>query len=223
MNIKSNENTSLFLKNNIHSLQSRKDNAIQGIEKQIKNVQERMSKLSENKSLSPEELMDRQKQFKEQLDELNKKLMQVTMEAQQKEREKEEKKIQEKVKEQVQDEESTNNIVETNLISLSSSLKQVSFQNSMSTKMKGEARVLESEIKIDESRGINVKYKKESLSKLNSNIETINRKIEEKLNSVSEEINKGNKDTKVKDDEISEEDSETSDERNSKKRIDVHI
>lgn len=169
MNIKSSENISIFLNNNIHSPQNRKDSSIKAIEKQIKNVQE-------------------------QLEELNKKLMQTTLESQQKEREKKEIEM----KEQVKDEDSVSNIRNENLILLSSSLKQISLQSSVSTKMKGEARVLASEIKLDEGRGLDVTSKKEDLAQINVKVENINKKIGEKLKNVNEQINKSNEKINVK-------------------------
>jgi len=229
MNIKSNGNASFLFDNNINSPQNRKDNAIKGIEKQIKSIQEQMSKLSEKEGTSHEEKIDMQKKLKEQLEELNKKLIQITIESQQKEREKTGKEMQQ----QVQDDDSVSNIREKNLILLSSSLKQISLQSSIGTKMKGEARVLASEIKLDEGRGLDVTSKKEDLAEINLKVENINKKMEEKLKTVNEKINKSNEKTNVKDDseedngvldnEVSNENLEASNKIKPKDKIDVLV
>ena len=100
----------------------------------------------------------------------------------------------------IQDEYTVNDSEGVNLISLSSSLKQVSIQNAVNTKMKGQARVLASEIKLDEGRGLDVTNKKEELSQTNSKIENINKQIQNTLKDVNDKIKKGNEQVKEKED-----------------------
>ena len=52
------------------------------------------------------------------------------------------------------------------MISAGSAMAQAQMQGSVSTRMNGEARVLESEIKLDEARGSNVEAKREELAEL---------------------------------------------------------
>ena len=52
------------------------------------------------------------------------------------------------------------------MISAGSAMAQAQMQGSVATRMNGEARVLESEIKLDEARGSNVEAKREELAEL---------------------------------------------------------
>ncbi|OFI01421.1 hypothetical protein CLOACE_21460 [Clostridium acetireducens DSM 10703] len=201
MMVGNNKNISIFSNRNFYYSQDKKDSVVKGIEKQIKIVQKQMVKISENESLSAEQKLDMKKDLREQLDELNEQLMKRNMEVQKQEREKKEEKLQKQVQNQsIQDEYTVNDSEGVNLISLSSSLKQVSIQNAVNTKMKGQARVLASEIKLDEGRGLDVTNKKEELSQTNSKIENINKQIQNTLKDVNDKIKKGNEQVKEKED-----------------------
>ncbi|WP_102401361.1 FlxA-like family protein [Haloimpatiens massiliensis] len=199
MIIGNNQKISIFANHNFSSSQNKKDSLIEGIQKQIENVQEQMWKISENEGLSTEQKLDMQKDLREQLDELNKQLMERNMEVQKEEKEKREKESQEQMKNKsVKDEYIANGNEGINLISLSSSLKKVSAQNGVKTKIKGQARVLANEIKIDEGRGLDVTNKKERLSEINSKIKSINKQIQNSIKDVNDEIKKVNGQAKEK-------------------------
>ena len=102
-----------------------------------------------------------QKDLKEQLNELNKQIIQRDLEIRKEQEEKREEKIKEQLKDKnhIDDEQQEM----TNLFSITSSLNQVKFQTSASVKIKGNARVLESEIKADEGRGLDVSEKRKKL------------------------------------------------------------
>ncbi|WP_291563602.1 MULTISPECIES: hypothetical protein [unclassified Clostridium] len=69
----------------------------------------------------------------------------------------------------------------TSVLSLSNNLSQAKALSSQRTSMSGEVRVLENEIKLDESRGIETIEKRKSVAKIKENIENITEKINDKL------------------------------------------
>lgn len=78
------------------------------------------------------------------------------------------------------------------IISLSSSLSQARVVSSVKTKVGGESRVLEMEIKLDESRGGVSTSKKERLADLQKQSANLTTQINESLIKVSEEIKDSN-------------------------------
>ncbi|MDD4549235.1 MAG: FlxA-like family protein [Syntrophomonadaceae bacterium] len=208
-------NIHLYANNKLHLDWKRKDGVIKGIQKQIMNVQEQISKISENDKMSVEEKMNREKELKEQLEELNKQLMQRNMEIQKQEREKEMKEDSEK---QAPKDENNNGIGADemqNLISIGSSLNRVKTQSSMRIKLKGEARVLESEIKLDESRGVDTTDKREKLSDLNTKIDKITSRMSENLNQFNKAMKESTSTEKKAKQQVQEEENNKADKEDS--------
>lgn len=184
-------NQSGFLSNNTVMKYNKKDSIKEGLQNQIINIQKQIYSVSENKSLSIEQKKQMQKDLKEQLNELNKQIIQRDLEIRKEQEEKREEKIKEQLKDKnyIDDEQQEM----TNLFSITSSLNQVKFQTSASVKIKGNARVLESEIKADEGRGLDVSEKRKKLSEMKDKIRGINKKIIKTMNEVNKEIKKSSK------------------------------
>ncbi|SKB34816.1 FlxA-like protein [Acetoanaerobium noterae] len=184
-------NQSGFLSNNTVMKYNKKDSIKEGLQNQIINIQKQIYSVSENKSLSIEQKKQMQKDLKEQLNELNKQIIQRDLEIRKEQEEKREENIKEQLKDKnyIDDEQQEM----TNLFSITSSLNQVKFQTSASVKIKGNARVLESEIKADEGRGLDVSEKRKKLSEMKDKIRGINKKIIKTMNEVNKEIKKSSK------------------------------
>lgn len=184
-------NQSGFLSKNTVMKYNKKDSIKEGLQNQIINIQKQIYSVSENKSLSIEQKKQMQKDLKEQLNELNKQIIQRDLEIRKEQEEKREEKIKEQLKDKnyIDDEQQEM----TNLFSITSSLNQVKFQTSASVKIKGNARVLESEIKADEGRGLDVSEKRKKLSEMKDKIRGINKKIIKTMNEVNKEIKKSSK------------------------------
>ncbi len=184
-------NQSGFLSNNTVMKYNKKDSIKEGLQNQIVNIQKQIYSVSENKFLSIEQKKQMQKDLKEQLNELNKQIIQRDLEIRKEQEEKREEKIKEQLKDKnyIDDEQQEM----TNLFSITSSLNQVKFQTSASVKIKGNARVLESEIKADEGRGLDVSEKRKKLSEMKDKIRGINKKIIKTMNEVNKEIKKSSK------------------------------
>lgn len=84
------------------------------------------------------------------------------------------------------------------IVSLSSSLSQAQVASSVKTKVDGESRILETEIKLDESRGGVSTSKKERLADLQKQLANLTTQINEGLIEVSEEIRESNDNQLVK-------------------------
>lgn len=78
------------------------------------------------------------------------------------------------------------------IVNLSSNLNQAQAVSSIKTKLDGESRVLEIEIKIDESRGGASTYKKERLDKLQKQSKDLNDRINKELVELNKEIKDNN-------------------------------
>lgn len=124
------------------------------------------------------------KSFEEQLESIDEQIAQ-TMAEQMKQQEQEQNKVETK-KPKTEEEAQTQRF--NSLINLSSSLDKAQVISSVKTKSDGEARVLESEIKIDEGRGGASKMKKERLADLQKQSTTLATQIADSLNEVNEQI-----------------------------------
>lgn len=126
--------------------------------------------------------------FEEQLKNIDEQITQ-TMTEQIKQQNEEQKKMEyqkPKTEEEVQTEHFNS------IINLSSSLAKAQVVSSVKTKSDGEARILESEIKLDESRGGASTAKKERLADLKKQSTKLTTQINENLIKVSEEIKDSN-------------------------------
>lgn len=171
----------------------KKDSVIEGIQKQINNIQKQMLSLSENDKLSIEDKMARQKELQKQLDGLNKMMLERNMEVKKQEQEKKSKAVNEGLKDQLPKDENSNAARFDHMqdfISIGNSLNTVKTQGSIRTKLKGEVKILESEIKLDAARGADTTKKTEKLSALSARIDKITSDISENMDKVDKEIKK---------------------------------
>lgn len=78
------------------------------------------------------------------------------------------------------------------IVNLSSNLSQLQVISSMKTKAEGESKVLETEIKLDESRGGVSTYKRENLADLQKQLTNLAAQINEELIEIDKEIKDNN-------------------------------
>lgn len=191
MIIGNSQSTNIFLNRNSYLPQNKKDSVTKEIEKQIENLQEQISKISNKENLSVEQKLDMQNDLREQIDDLNKQLVKANLEKHAKE-------LKEAQVQSIKQEDTSLANGGLSLISLSSSLKQVSIQKTTNTKMKGKAKILANEIKLDEERGVDVTYKKDELSQIKSSIENMSKRIQNTMKDVNNQIKKSNDQAKEK-------------------------
>lgn len=220
---------------NLHSQNiagtQKKDSVIEGIQEQISDIQKQMLSLSENDKLSVEDKMERQKELQKQLDSLNKMMLERNVEIKKQEQEEKSKAINEGLKNHLPKDENSDTACYDhmqNFISIDNSLNAVKTQSSIRTKLKGEVKILESEIKLDAAKGADTTKKAEKLSALSARIDKITSDISESLDKVDEEIKKGAASTNKAENKASEvKDAEDKENRptanKTHKPIDVHI
>ena len=143
------------------------DSITKSLQKQINDAQQQLRSLSENNTMSSEEKMKKRQEIQKQINDLNNQLRQHQMELKKEEREKkqEENKIN---KQNSSDVPNKNGMSQSNmesLITADSAMNQAKESGKVVTKLKGKEGVLESEIKLDESRGVNVDAKLAELAK----------------------------------------------------------
>lgn len=154
------------------------DSVSKNIQNQIANAQKKLSELSSNESLSVEEKAKKRQEIQEEIMNLKNQLKQHQAE-------------QRKEKQQIKISFMENNFNESknvfknrdiyvsstnmqNIISASSNISHARIQQASSKRLEGRSRVLESEIKMDASRGSNVEAKKEKLEEIKEKITSIN-------------------------------------------------
>lgn len=145
------------------------DSYSRSIQKQISNAQKQLQELSSNEDMTLEEKMKKRQEIQRQINDWNMQLRQHQME-------------QRREKQQAGNS-SMDSLLGgagsgktgsqssglsqagmTAIISAGCSMKQAKVQGSTAVKMKGKARVLESEIKLDKTRGCNTQQKEEELA-----------------------------------------------------------
>lgn len=163
-----------------NSPKNKQDSVIAGIAKQMYSIQEQIGEISENETMTVEQKLELKEELEEQLDVLNHQLVEHNL-----------KKQEQQIK-QMQSPSRDEDFEKSgaDLISLASSMKQISKQRAISTKMKGRAKTLENEIKLDQERGINTTDKKAELSQINAKIESISEQINQTLNEVGKGFKK---------------------------------
>jgi hypothetical protein len=92
----------------------------------------------------------------------------------------------------------------SDIIILSANLSQVKDLSSIKTSMSNEKRVLNSEIKIDESRGIDPKRKKERVLKLDDNLESLDESINDTIKKINNQSKQSKENTTTSKDGIKE-------------------
>ena len=170
---------------------SKKNNMLENLIEQKVNLMDRKNDIIE-KALengeSPSAIKEKLDDINKQIDEINEQISKIQCEEQRKslgteDASKKKEKLKEKSNKLSAEESNGDNSKEkmTSVLSLSNNLSQAKALSSQRTSMSGEVRVLESEIKLDESRGINPIEKRKSVAKIKENIENIAEKINDKL------------------------------------------
>lgn len=136
------------------------------------------------------------KHFEEQLKDIDEQITQTMSEEITKALEEKSKQKDENFKNMMYENPKTEEEIQTerlnSIVSLSSNLNQAQALSSNKTKLDGESRILEIEIKLDESRGGASKYKKERLDKLQKQSKNLNTKINKEFIKLNEEIKDNN-------------------------------
>lgn len=179
------------------------ENALQ---KQLENKQKELEQLSENKEMDPKQKLQKRKEIEAEIADLNNQIQQKRNERLQgKDPEKSEANADRTRKRDGFSEESERM---NSLLSADHSVKEAAQLNSTSDKLKGKARVLRSEAKLDAGRGISGEKKTADAAALERRADRIKNKSAEKLGSVrkSEQTEKTKESEKSEKDEKSEED-----------------
>lgn len=178
--------------------------------KMIENIEEQMKKVQENEQYDVDTKKAKMKELQKQIEDIRK--------MEQEEKAKKLNSINEK-KEEKPDSEN----IDGDKLTLSDEMKDmiksdVEFdklkdKNSLNKKLKGSARVLESEIEIDKGRGANTERKEEQLSELKEKIESMDNNELEKMTGTENSIN-SNRNIKKEDNYIQDENDLEEDKQN---------
>lgn len=157
------------------------DSACRDIQKQIEQTQKRLSDLSENEEMPIEEKMKKRQEIQKEITELNQQLRQRQIEVR--------KQAQQQKKENTADRQNGREQKTQSgaagagsgmsgagmqaMISADISMKQAQVQGRVATQLEGRSHVLESEIKMDKSRGSDTSKKEEELADLKQSIQDV--------------------------------------------------
>lgn len=165
--VQNNQSQSVGAKNQLN------DALTQSLQKQINDAQQQIRDLAENDTMTSEEKMKKRQEIQQYIAELNNQLRQHQMELKREEREK----AQEEIKKSAENssnadknDDSMSQINMKSLISADSAIGQAKESGKAAIKLKGREGVLNSEIKLDKSRGVDVEDKLEELSKTKQGI-----------------------------------------------------
>lgn len=148
------------------------DAVSKNLQKQIANAQKALQELSANKDISAEEKMQKRQELQQQITDLNNQLRQHQMELRRERQQaakegaaaRQEKKVGLP----------SHGVLKASMeaiVSADTAMKQAKAYGSTATRLKGEASVLQGEIKLDKDRGIDVGQKEGCLAKLEDRIE----------------------------------------------------
>ncbi len=154
-----------------------KDSVSKNIQNQIANAQKKLQELSSNENMTIEDKMKKRQEIQQQITDLNQQLRQRQIE-QRKEMQQNKSGMDDMPGGRGRASKAGNQgggLSQASMqamISADSSMKQARVQGGMATRMEGQARVLESEIKSDKKSGINTEKKEEELADLKANAES---------------------------------------------------
>lgn len=157
---------------NIH-----KDSVSKNLQNQIADAQKRLQELSSDENMTIEEKMKKRQEIQQQITDLNQQLRQHQIE-QRKEKQQNKSGVDDmlggrgKAPKAGKQGSGLSQASMQAMISADTSMKQARVQGGMATRMEGQARVLESEIKSDKKSGINTEKKEEELADLKANAES---------------------------------------------------
>lgn len=146
------------------------DSVSKGIQKQIENAQKKLQDLSSNEEMTPEDKMKKRQEIQKEITSLNQQLRQHQIEMRKK-RQSQGASMEELTGSKKADTAKSGSkpgvmsqASMQAMISADVSMKQAQVQGSVATQMEGRAGILESEIKMDASRGASVEKKEEELA-----------------------------------------------------------
>ena len=154
------------------NLMQSKDSVSKNIQNQIANAQKQLQELSSNKEMSVEEKMKKRQEIQQQITDLNNQLRQHQIE-QRKEQQVKKSSMNDMLGGSKQTASKVGNqgtgLSQASMkamISADSAMAQAKIQGSVAGQMEGKAGVLETEIKLDAARGVDVEKKKEELAEV---------------------------------------------------------
>lgn len=171
------------------------DSYSKSLQEQINNANEQLQSLGEDKEMSIDEKMKKRQEIQKQITDLQNQLRQHQIEQKKENRQSKGSSMEDMLggKQTTKSSKATKGISTTSmkaLISADSAINQVEAQGAIKVNLKGEADILETEIKLDSARGKDVEKKQEELDVL----EFRNRDIEsaqlEVLNRADKELDK---------------------------------
>lgn len=181
--------------------QQEQDSQLKAIQSQIDNVQKQLKNLNDDKEVTAEEKMSKRKELQEELQSLNNQMMQRKIEIQKEKREAAAEALRqeaEKTAATKNPDGNTNKSTDSmssktveGLVAADSTMKQVDVTQRIKTKLEGTNRVLDSEIAIDKSRGMDTSSKQKEVDKNKDLIQNIMEDLGEKINEASERIENG--------------------------------
>lgn len=146
------------------------DSVSKGIQKQIENAQKKLQDLSSNEKMTPEDKMKKRQEIQQEITSLNQQLRQHQIETRKK-RQSQGASMEELTGSKKADTAKSGSkpgvmsqASMQAMISADVSMKRAQVQGSVATQMEGRAGILESEIKMDASRGASVEKKEEELA-----------------------------------------------------------
>lgn len=149
------------------------DSVSKNIQNQIANKQKQLQELSSNEKMSLEEKMKKRQEIQQEITTLNQQLRQHQIE-QRKEQQSKGSSMEDmlgsnqKVTKSAKQGNGLSQSSMQAMISADSSMKQAKVQGSVAAQLEGKAGVLESEIKMDQGRGVSTKKKEEELADVQS-------------------------------------------------------
>ncbi len=171
------------------------DSYSKNLQEQINNAKEQLQSLGEDKEMSIDEKMKKRQEIQKQITDLQNQLRQHQIEQHRESRQSKGSSMEDMLggKQTAKSSKAAKGISTASmkaLISADSAINQVEAQGAVKANLKGEAGILETEIKLDSARGNNVEKKQEELA----DIESRNRDIEsaqmEVINQADKELDK---------------------------------
>lgn len=189
------------------------DEVTKRLQKQIANAQKALQELSANKDMGMEEKMQKRQELQQQINDLNNQLRQhqidLRRERQQAQKGSEDEMAQKQQKKEDMPGYGMSKAGMEAMVSADTAIKQAKVYGRVGTQLKGEAKVLAGEIKLDKDRGVDVAQKEEKLAKLEERIQSAKDSqigTLEDANSKLQKVSEKEQEEKLKDDGKKEED-----------------
>ena len=171
------------------------DSYSKSIQEQINNAQEQLQSLGEDKEMSIDEKMKKRQEIQRQITDLQNQLRQHQIEQRKESRQSKGSSMEDMLggKKAVKSSKASKGISTASmkaLISADSAINQVEAQGAVKANMKGEAGILETEIKLDSARGKDVEKKQEQLADIEARTRDIDSAQIDVINRANKEIDK---------------------------------